>query len=102
MSVLKEINKVDDNLKNLLEVNYGIKIDSDINNNLIIRGESEKNINKAKKIIQRENFLKENLQNVPNFKPKEGSVSSKLRDYEINDKKNYKMMTTHKSIKIVI
>lgn len=102
MSVLKESNTINDEEKKILEINYNVKIKSDINNKLIIKGGTEKNVKVVRNIIRRENFLKENSQSIPKFKSKEGSVSSKLKDYEINDKKNYKMISTHKSIKISI
>jgi len=102
MSVLKESNTINDEEKKILELNYGVKIKSDTNNKLVIKGESEKNVKVVRNIINREKFLKENSQNIPKFKSKEGSVSSKLKDYQMNDKKNYELMSSHQSIKIVI
>ena len=71
-----------------LEDNYGVKINNTKNGKIKIEGKYSKDIEDVSNILKREIFLKKNQNNIPVFKSKKGSMSSKLID--INQKeKNY-------------
>lgn len=95
-----EFNKITPSEKEFFESNFGVKISRDQNNKIVVSGESAKNIRSVKSSINRLDFLEKNKENIPNFKSKEGSVSSKLSDYKYNERKNYKTQkaTQHRAM----